>query len=340
MKRTNPLPITAPDLSPAACLPGRGWCLGGFFFGLVLLAGIAAGPFLVQTLSAAEVTISEADYEGRPQYKVVTPSATWFLDRRAGGFSRLIDRDGRDWIGFRKEPLSRFPDSVAAGYRGIPNLVFGKDNPDAGAGHPGFDQCESTLVNGHVIRTVSKSGRWAWTWTFEADTARMRMERAPSGSKWWFLYEGAVGGRWSPQTHYWGTDQGGPRREQPDIAQQQFDLWRWAYFGDDTCSRVLFIGQGQPDALPDTLWYLGCENGGAISSSDGMVVFGLGRGPGTTAHFEGPGQEFTLGLLEMTVQDERGHAEARRRIESALGEARNTRLESEAPPGDKNTVTR
>ncbi len=67
------------------------------------------------------------------------------------------------WINFSKEPLKTFPDSAAAGYRGMPNAVFGSNNPDAGAGHPGFDKCESALVGKNVIRTESKSGKWAWT---------------------------------------------------------------------------------------------------------------------------------------------------------------------------------
>jgi hypothetical protein len=84
------------------------------------------------------VSIVEGDYEGRRQFVIRTPSATWYLDRTGGGFPRLLDRDGRDWISIRKEPLSKFPDSAGAGYRGIPNLVFGKYNPDAGAGAPGL----------------------------------------------------------------------------------------------------------------------------------------------------------------------------------------------------------
>jgi hypothetical protein len=266
------------------------------------------------------VQITEADYEGRPQFKVLTPSATWFLDRAAGGVSRLLDRDGRDWISFRKEPLSEFPDSAGAGYRGIPNLVFGKGNPDAGAGHPGFDQCDSTIIASNVIRTVSRSGRWAWTWTFGEDTTRMRMERAPTNSNWWFLYEGTVGGRWSPDTHYWGTDLGGPNRERPDLKRQLFGKWRWAYFGDAVSPRVLFIAQTPPDDLPDTLWYLGAENGGALTSTNGMIVFGLGRGPNTTAEFRGAGREFLLGFREMTVTNTAAHQRLANAIQSTVSQ--------------------
>jgi hypothetical protein len=302
---------------------------------LYLLSLLLLGTTGQALKAEGDVTISESQYEGRAQFKVATPSATWYFDRAGGGFSRLIDRDGSDWIGFGKEPLNRFPDAAAAGFRGIPNLVYGDDNREAGAGHPGFDQCESALVGENVIRTVSKTGRWVWTWTFEGDMARMRMERAPEDSGWWFLYEGTVGGRWSPLTHYWGTDKGGPDRERPDLRGQRFDRWRWAYFGDDRSPRVLFVAQQRPDALPDTFWYLGCEDGGSITSRDGMVVFGLGRGPGTKPLFRGAGQEFILGLVEINVRDQADHDELHGRIEAALKGANRSPAPWDAAPGQQ-----
>jgi hypothetical protein len=265
-----------------------------------------------------EVRIVEDIYEGRPQYRITTPTATWFYDRAGGGFSRLIDPDGSDWISFRKDPLSVFPDSAAAGYRGLGNLVFGGDNPDAGAGHPGFDRCESTLVAPNAIRTVSRSGQWAWTWTFTDRAVVFRMEKAAVEHPWWFLYEGTIAGRWSPQTHYWGTDTGGPRRDIPAIGNQQFGNWRWAYFGDEASPRVLFIGQRQADDLPDTMWYLGNSRGGAVDSRDGMVVFGLGRGPGTRPQFRDAGIEIVVGFIERQVSDAQAHEGLAKIIEAQL----------------------
>ena len=110
-------------------------------YSVVLSAVLALCPLI-----ASAVEIRDGDYEGRAQFVVKTAAAEYWLDKNAGGFSRLIDRDGRDWISFHKEPLNENPDSAAAGFRGLPNAVFGKDNPDAGVGHPGFDKCESTLV--------------------------------------------------------------------------------------------------------------------------------------------------------------------------------------------------
>jgi hypothetical protein len=227
-----------------------------------------------------------------------------------------VDRDGRDWIAFKKEPLSQFPASAAAGYRGVPNLVF--KSADGGAGHPGFDLCATERVGADTLRTVSKNGRWQWSWRFTATHARLSVERVDPAQPYWFLYEGPVGGRWSPATHYFGTDLGGPRRETPAIKSQLFGQWRWAYFGDDAAPRVLWVAQVQPDERPDTLWYLGNTDGGALASPDGMIVFGFGRGK-DGAQFREP-REFVIGFHEARIADAAAHAALRSAITGAVPE--------------------
>jgi hypothetical protein len=266
---------------------------------------------------AVALDIAEARYEGRPHLMVRTEGATWYLDRAGGGFSRLVDGDGRDWIAFGAEPLDRFPDSAAAGYRGLPNLVF--VGPDKGAGHPGFEQCVSEVVGADTIRSVSRSGRWAWSWTFTETTASFTMERADPEYPWWFLYEGPIAGTFAPKRKLWGTDRGGPSFDVPVLDGQRFGRWRWAYFGERGIPRVLFVAQHDPDGLPDTLWYLGSSDGGAATAPDGMLVFGLGRGPNTTPQFRGAGVRITVGLLETGVVDEADHERAAALIEARLG---------------------
>lgn len=253
---------------------------------------------------ARAVTITEADHEGRAQFKIETAAATYFFDRAGGGFSRLLDRDGRDWIAFKKEPMTGRA-AAGAGFRGVPNLLFGKDNPDAGAGHPGFDQCESTVTAADVIRTVSKSGRWAWTWRFTEENATLTIEQADPAQAYWFLYEGPVGGRWSPRTHYWGTNRGGPRREMPFGRDKLFDRWRWVYFGDEATNRVLLAAQVENDTPDDTFWYMG-NTTAELDAPDGMVVFGFGRGKDGPL-LRGVGQRFVLGLVEEPAKDAAGH---------------------------------
>ncbi len=250
---------------------------------------------------SADITIQEQDYEGRAQFVIRTDRATYFYDKAGGGFSRLKDRQGNDWVAFHKDPLSKFPQSAAAGYRGIANLVFGSGNPDAGAGHPGFDQCTSTLAGEDTIITQSHSGAWRWQWHFTSNHATLTILKAHPAHSYWFLYEGPVSGKWSPATHFFGTDTGGPSRDLPDSKSQSFGRWQWAYFGDDHCSRVLLAVQRRKDQLDDTLWYLGNSPQG-ISSRDGMLVFGFGRGPGTEPLFRDAGEQFRIGFVESDVK--------------------------------------
>jgi hypothetical protein len=222
--------------------------MGGTHLGAVVKLGREryarmSAIILALALPAQAVQITEGEHEGRAQFIVQTESATWFYDRAGGGFSRLIDRSGRDWIAFSKTPLNEFPASAVAGYRGLGNLVFGANNPDAGAGHPGFDRCVSEIVEPNRIRTRSRSGNWQWSWSFTESTATFLMEKADPEHAWWFLYEGPVAGRFAPSEQYWGTDQGGPNRDIPDLRNQRFGHWRWAYFGDDSAPRVFFAAQ-------------------------------------------------------------------------------------------------
>jgi hypothetical protein len=133
------------------------------------------------------------------------------------------------------------------------------------------------------------------------------MERAPGTGAWWFLYEGPIAGTFSPGNKYWGTNKGGPRVDVPDLNSQLYDTWKWVYFGDRTVPRVLVVEQHSPDQLPDTLWYLGNSQGGSVESPDGMVVFGFGRGQGTSPLFRGAGQRFTVSLLEMKITNDDDH---------------------------------
>ena len=279
------------------------------FLPLICIAGLCA-------TSGWAVDISEGKYEGRAQFIVKTEGATWYYDRYGGGFSRLIDRDGRDWISFHKEPLSKYPDSAAAGYRGIANCVF--RGPDKGAGHPGFDKCVSEISESNGIHTVSRSGKWAWTWTFSESSASFRMEKTDPDEAWWFLYEGTVGGRFKPTEQYWGTDSGGPNTQVFESKDQQFANWRWAYFGDQQSSRVLFVLQHQPDDLSDTLWHLGSSDNGVASSKDGMIVFGMGRAPKAAPILKGSGITFTVGLIEQASRSTDDHFAIGRTIASHL----------------------
>ncbi len=285
--------------------------LGPRSIATALLSVLVASP-----LPAVE--ISETSYEGRAQFQIRTETALWFFDRAGGGFSRLIDADGRDWINFSKNPLKQYPESAAAGYRGVPNLLFGGANPDAGGGHPGFDQCETVQVDGSTLRTTTKSGKWEWSWHFTEQHATFTMEKIDPKYPWWFLYEGPIAGSFDPKRKFWATDNISPSTDIPSNGSQLFGQWRWVYFGDQQTPRVLFLKQHQADDLPDTLWYLGSSDGGSAKAKDGMMVFGFGRGPKTKPQFRSDGVSITVGFLPTQPAGRRSieHEKLRNQIES------------------------
>lgn len=262
--------------------------------GLLLLLGGLSG--FLQALQPKEIKITEGTYEGADHFIITTPSATYYYDQAGGGFSRLIDRAGNDWISFRCEPWDEYPASAASAFRGLPNFVFGSE--DSGAGHPGHERCRSEQISDRSIRTTSKSGRWQWEWTFHDDYAEVTMLKTDPDHPYWFLYEGTPGGSFDPANQFWGTNNGGPTTETPDYynGTRVFDSWQWAYFGHQDAAQVLVLAQQQEDDLSDSYSYLGNTEAG-IRSPDGMVVFGFGRAEGAKPLLHEK-HTFYVGLLD------------------------------------------
>ncbi|MGD9328441.1 MAG: hypothetical protein PVH48_05690 [Cyclobacteriaceae bacterium] len=244
--------------------------------------------------------------EGQECFEIRMKNATLYYQKTAGGFSSIIDKEGNDWIGFRKDTIQGYPQNAASEYRGLPNLVFGSG--DSGAGHPGFDKCTSSLVSYDKIKTVSNSGKWEWTWTFYSDYARLIIEKVDPGHSYWFLYEGIPGGKYSPHSQYWGTDKGGPNKNIPDyyFNNAEYNNWQWIYLGEESVGRVFYILHEQSDQLTDTFSYLGNTSEGVISP-DGMVVFGFGRDKAAKSLFQDKDQTFVIGFEEMGITSVEDH---------------------------------
>ncbi len=228
--------------------------------------------------SAGEITINENTYQGRKHYVVTTAAATYWVDHNSGGLSRMIDRDGNDWIGFKMRPWGDYPAAAAGAFRGLPNAVFQGD--DGGFGHPGWDKGSTKRVDRKTLVTDSESGKWQLRWGFTDDDATVTITKADPTRKYWFLYEGTIAGRFQPHAQYFATDTLAPVTEPKDyIGGDRFhQAWKWAYFGDTSVARVLSIVHEQDDDLIDTFAHLGNDREQGLSSTDGMVVFGLGRG--------------------------------------------------------------
>ena len=261
----------------------------------IFLSALAAASAM------AGVRISEGTYEGAEHFIIRTKAATYYLDRRGGGLSRMIDRRGVDWIAFKREPWDKYPESAASSFRGLPNLVFGSN--DSGAGHPGHEKCYSFRAGNNTIISISRSGKWQWRWTFYNKYVTLTVEKADPEHKYWFLYEGPAGGRFNPHASYWGSNMGGPRTEIYDYyhGQEVFANWWWVYFGDYVVKRILFIGMKKPDRYLDMISYLGNSEGG-LSSEDGMVVFGFGRIDNAIPQLSELNTVFYFGFLKAKVK--------------------------------------
>ena len=179
----------------------------------------------------------------------------------------------------------------------MPNLLFG--DKESGFGHPGHDKGRSAATDDTTIVSTSNSGKWQLRWKFNADDVRLSVERADESQPYWFLYEGPIGGRWSPANQYFATDTTPPIDQPHDYfkGDRLFDHWRWAYFGDKQAPRVMYIIHEQQDKNVDTFAHLGNTKQG-LDSPDGMVVFGFGRGRMGIEPLLVGSNSFRIGFLE------------------------------------------
>jgi len=192
--------------------------------------------------------------------------------------------------------------------------LFGGE--DDGAGHPGFVKCESRITGNNQITTVSTSGEWEWRWTFYRASARLDIVKAPEDRKYWFLYEGPVGGQYRPRTTFWATDLSEPSY----IIHDHFEgdihraMYRYMFFGQKETPFVFWMLHTEPDTEPDHISYLGNEKIGARDSPNGMVVAGFGRAENATPRLSGL-NSFLIGFTRHNVNTPRATMRTRKKIE-------------------------
>ncbi len=51
--------------------------------------------------------------EGQECFVIKTPSATYYYQKAAGGFSSMVDPDGNDWISFKEDKSESYPERAA-----------------------------------------------------------------------------------------------------------------------------------------------------------------------------------------------------------------------------------
>jgi hypothetical protein len=268
-----------------------------------------------EKLDLSKIKISEVMEQGMPSFKIETPAATYIYDRAGGGFISMIDKDGKDWISFKKGNFPP-PGNAASEYRGIPNLGIGGD--DQGGGHPGFDKCKTEIVGTNVIETTTKTGNWKFRWAFYNDHAKFTMVKKHPDMPYWFLYEGTPAGKYDPEKMYWGNNLDGKREDFPDLLDNTgiYNNVNWVYVGQKGYPRVLYLRQIQPDDKVDLFSYMGNTPGGSRKSPDGMVCFGFGRGHGTKRILEDENQEFVIGFIDQEIKSPTDNQHVTTNIES------------------------
>ncbi|MEM6688644.1 MAG: hypothetical protein AAF664_04400 [Planctomycetota bacterium] len=225
--------------------------------------------------SAGDVEIKTTQYEGRPHYRVATPAATYFVDANSGGLSRMIDSEGRDWIGFKREPWDQYPSSAASAFRGMPNLLFG--DKESGFGHPGFDRGMTALTGSVQLTAVSESGNWKIVYDFDAAGVMINI-KTKVDQPYWFLYEGPPAGRFAPERQGFVSDQGVSERAYDYVkGDRKGGRWSFVEVVDRDANRKLRIEHVTADQADDQYSHLGNARSGN-ESPDGMVVVGFGRG--------------------------------------------------------------
>ena len=264
--------------------------------------------WILIAISACQSKVSVVDgeiREGQECFVVSTPTATYYYQKEAGGFSNILDANGTDWIQFHKTDTAGYPHSAASDYRGLPNLVF--QSADGGCGHPGFDKMNSKQISANQIRSTSKSKKWQWLWTFYPNYAELTIEKTDPEHAYWFLYEGPIAGKFSPKTHYWGVDASGPMDIQPDLVNRKelTNTWQTIYFGDRNYDKTFFVRHQTTDKLTDMYAYMGNTQAGN-DSRDGMVVFGYGRDKGAKPLMNKL-NTFIMGFFDQKIDNEEDH---------------------------------
>lgn len=242
---------------------------------------------------AGAIRVNENGFdEGQACIVVETPMGTYFYHKEGAGFSSLLDLDGRDWIGYAPE------DGPAGEYRGIPNMVFrGSRRGFFHPGHTGEKGSQTVVLEAGSacasLQSTSGDGRWQVRWDIDARCARMTVQRTdPEDPAYWFLYEGAPGGRFAPEASRWYRSTG-----ETGTLNDAYEDCRtgsvWTFFTDPEGRRSLFLHCRKPVAFVDM-----------YKPMPPMTVFGFGRQlQGVAPFIKDAETAFSIGFVESAQAD-------------------------------------
>lgn len=219
-----------------------------------------------------------------PAYIINTPSAVYYLEKKGGGLSSMLDKDGIDWLGFHNEPGSGHKGE----YRGFPNAIHKQDGSYFHAMNAGTDPSSSSIIlekEDHIqIVFTSENNQWEGQWDFYPSRCDFTMSKISEGFKYWVQYEGVPGGEMD-STDFWMAS--ADQDQHPIVESFLGDLPspEWMAFGDQNMPRVLFMLHHEDDDFPDNY----------VSRPD-MTVLGFGRE--NKDKFLTTSQSFSIGFVE------------------------------------------
>jgi len=214
---------------------------------------------------------------------------SWVFHKDGGGFSKLLDAQGNDWISWNSQTGS------LGDFRGVPNAV----KPPLGYFHPGrLNSTTSRIVSQGPLKITLESssldGSFVSTWDVYPKYATFTMTKA--ADRFWFLYEGTPGGSVQLGNDVVVTAAG---TEVPidGTFQNDFVGEEWAYVADKALGRSMYFAHHQDDGSVESYRLL-----------DGrMPILGFGRGgnglnfPYLAPVVNGEPQRFTVGLADSTA---------------------------------------
>jgi hypothetical protein len=136
----------------------------------------------------------------------------------------------------------------------------------------------------------------------------MDIVKTDPNRKYWFLYEGTPGGKFAPETYYYGTNLEGPKNNQLNYYEHEVEegMFRWIYSGTSFTDNVFYILQMQEDKHADVIAYLGANSEKGLNSKDGMNIYAFGRDKHTHPKLSNP-QKFVIGFYPHQIINKEQH---------------------------------
>ena len=227
---------------------------------------------------------------GVSSYIITTDNATYYLEKKGGGLSSMLDGDGVDWIGFHNEKGSGHKGE----YRGFPNAIHKQDGNYFHALNAGTDLSTSVVdinTNKHVrITFTSANKKWEGHWDFYPERLDFTMSKVSAGYKYWIQYEGVPFGEMD-DTDFWFNSANNKKHLINEPFLDDLPSPEWIAFGDEHSPRMLYLLHHDDDEHPDNY----------VSRPD-MTVFGFGRS-NKNKYLSTP-QTFSIGFVESSKYEE------------------------------------